>query len=229
MKRTFPAPPLSPNDVGTNMVAQKIAAPSLTNLLRTVIEFDDGVFSKIELLLQNATPLASAELELEEIASEFDLGVDDLRYFVAFVTYLYSELDGLDKRDVRSTIVEYLTEQEIEDPDGGFAEKITNLLGYRQQHEQGLKRDRLTKGFLPFLVGTSSFVDRRADFFRNDNDELTGLVNSYVTVAQLMLFTDASNEADRTFIVQLDRNATEKLIKTLQEVLEKITIVEGGA
>ena len=208
------------------MVARKISAPSLQDLLRNSIDFPEGLFHELEQLLQSERSLDPSEPKLDGLAEQFGVDANNLRYFAAFVIYLYAQLEGLKPEDIRPTIIELLSENEIDDPEGVFADRLSSILSFRQQHDSATKRDRLTKGFLPFLVGTSSFVDRRADFDRNEEKELTGIINGYVTIAQLMLFTDAMNEAERTFVVQLDRNATEQLAKTLQEIIAKMDIVE---
>lgn len=211
------------------MVARKISAPSLQDLLRTAIGFNEGIFRELEKVLKSETSLDPADPMLEGLAESFGIDVNNLRYFVAFVLYLYDQLDGVKYDDIHPTIVGLLSENEIEDESGAFADHLTSLLNFRKQHENALKRDRLTKGYLPFLVGTSSFVDRRADFERNDKKELTGNINGYVTVAQLMLLTDSTSETERSFVVQLDRNATERLAETLREIIMKMDIIERSA
>lgn len=208
------------------MVARKISAPSLQDLLRTSMTFPEGIFHELELLLQSEKSLDPSEPKLDSVAEKYSIDGNNLRYFVAFVKYLYAQLEGAKPDDVHPTIVELLSENEIEDLNGTFAQQLSKLLSFRQQHDNATKRERLTKGFLPFLVGTASFVDRRADFGRNDDKDLTGQINGFVTVAQLMLFTDSINEVERSYVVQLDRNATVQLAKTLQEIIAKMDIVE---
>ncbi len=209
------------------MVQRNIAPPSLAGLLHTVAKFDDSVFERIASELAKPTSTNLSDEQYQRLCSDSDVEEADLRLFISFISFLYSQTEGLEG-DVTSPLRDFLlgsVDDDLKSEIDRLSINISRLLNYRTSFESSEKRTRLTRGFLPFVIDSSSFVDLRTDFIRDRNGKLTGDIEKPVVIVQLMLTTDSLKEQERQTILQLDQDAVHQLQSTLNEILEKIRIL----
>jgi hypothetical protein len=210
------------------MVHRTIQPPSLPVLLNVASEFDDSVFEAIGSILASPSSVDLSDSGFSELSSTTGVSEENLRYFMSFVSFLFTQVENVDRSDVRPMLEDFLNGVSELDDISRLASKFEELLQHRSAYDQAAKQARLTRGFLPFLLEASSFVDRRNDFERNSDNKLTGATVAEISIVQLMLTTDARNEAEKHIVVQLDKAGLEILENAISEIKQKIEILESG-
>ncbi len=213
---------------GAIMASRKIAPPSLVEMLQTASEFEKNVFDSIAQVLSKPTSTNLTEEDVSKLVLETSIEENDIRYFISFVAFLYSELESASADEVRPMLESFLKEKGELDSDtaNSLAKSIHKLLMYRREYDAEAKRQRLTRGFLPFLLGVYSFVDLRSSFDRNSDNTLSGTINSDIAIVQFLMRTDSNRDQDRDILIQLDASGLELLQKAIDEAKEKIDILE---
>lgn len=209
------------------MALHNLTPPSLSRIVSTVAKFDDEVFKLVAELISGPTSTDLSEEDLSRLSRRTGVSEEDLGYFLSLISFLFVQTDGVEKQERLSAIGNFVEDvSEIDDP-GSLANKLATLIENREAYDAAVKQNRLSRGFLPYLLEASSFVDLRTDFERDSKGELTGRKNSSIPVVQLMLVTDAFDESDRHVILQLDKSSIKKLKKAIQDVEVKIEILEN--
>lgn len=213
------------------MGQRKIAPPSISGLLGEIAGFSDSAFERIAAEIQKPASTDLGDERCEILSNEIGVATPDLRMFLSFISFLYDQTEGIEGDEVREMLVSFLREsldENLESDIPRLAEKISDLLQFRETYDASMKRKRLTRGFLPFVETSASFVDVRPDFVRDDEGKLTGELNDPLIVAQLLIATDSFKDNERQMVFQLDRAAAENLQETLAEILAKIAILEAS-
>lgn len=226
-----PAPTESQNDTTgceVKMVQRNIAPPSLPALLAAMADFDDAVFDRIANELEKPSSTNLAQDQFDKLANDVDQSEINIRLLMSLLSYLYGQTSGLTTAELKEALADYLSKSVSDDvmpKVERLADKLAHLLSFRSAYEASEKKQRLSRGSLPFVLASSSFVDLRTDFCRNDEGELTGEIADPIPVIQLMIGTDSRVEHEQNLVLQLDPDALNLLRSTLDEIQEKLTIL----
>lgn len=209
-------------------MSQNILPPTLPELVLIAANFDDQIFEKIGESIKRRQSTDFKKSEIEKIVAGTSSSVDDLQYFLALLSFLYAQMDAVQENEIDEQIKELLqTKGELDaDKVERLTVKLSELLKFRDIHTAMENKLRLTRGFGPFVVGVSSFVDRRTDFNKDDDGKLTGKIDGEILVVQLGIATDSAKESERRIIVNLDEDAISLLREALDEIDEKLKILK---
>ncbi len=199
--------------------------PSLGAVISIADGFSDAAYDQIADLVQKPKSTDPKESDLQAVCAATSIDPTDLRYVLSFLSFLYQQTDGTTDEELRTEVSEFLSEYgQLTDP-SRLADKLAHLLKFKAVYHAANKLERMTKGFLPFLMDASSFVDMRSDFDRDNDGNLTGKTLGTIPIIQLQLSTDSPKAYERDFIVQLDEAGLETLETTLKDIRAKLGIL----
>lgn len=211
------------------MVQRNIAPPSLPGLLHIVAEFEDSTFDRIATEISKPTSTTLTDEQFVRLSRETNVDEDDLRLFISFVTFLYEQTEGIEAGQLEDALLQFFEDavgDDLQSKVQFLAKNISSLLSYREAFDAAEKRLRLTRGFLPFVLSSSSFVDLRPDFERGEDGKVRRVVSDPVKIVQLLIKTNSKRESESEITLQLDLPAVKQLQETLAEIVDKIEILE---
>ncbi len=205
-----------------------IPPTSLDAIISLASSLNDNAFDLLEELLSLPTSTDPSEAELQEVADRTGEKIDDLRYFLSFLSFLFSQTSDIPDSELESTVSNFLEESGTLDDTARLTQRLVSLLAFREIHSNAVKKARLVEGLLPNIVDLANFVDTRSDFARGSDGKISGTVTSSVQVVQLAIRTNSADPSQREVILQLDERAIDKIQETIDEIREKISILTNG-
>lgn len=160
----------------------------------------------------------------EALAERHQVSEDDLRYVLGTLSVLHNRLSpSQPSADEVAALAQTAVESEYRAGDEAPADlpsRLTRLLTAVERDEGREKVGRLQRGFLPNLVGISSFMDLRPVYADED-----ARISGFVPVMQIELRSDSRKAYERTMICHVDSKNLDRMIDELQRLKKKFETV----
>jgi hypothetical protein len=188
---------------------------------------------EFEIVLAETTTLAafdSSQERCEAIAKKIDRDSGVFGYIFTVLDFLYREVrrKAKDENTLKLLIDELIASFELGKDEKEnvkmLSERLLKLLSYNQNAERRDKIGRLKRGFLPNAVGFSSFVDLRPNIGADRSK-----IDEFVPLVQFRISTDSDDDEQRSWVVQLDERALDKLSQAIEDVQKKLQLLKGDA
>nr|WP_319516579.1 hypothetical protein [uncultured Cohaesibacter sp.] len=211
------------------MVTQTIVPPTLSKIISIADSFDEKVYARLAELIQLPTSTDPTDEVIESFCADTKVDEVELRYFLSFLAFLIAQTADANVSDLKTTIVPFLQENgEIsEERVDILSDNLIKLLYFREIQFAAAKKERLRRGFLPNIIGISSFVDIRSDFKNYENGELTGEIVGEIYTIQLSIKTNSITDGEKAIVVQVQDEDLDKIEKDIARIRKKIQILKS--
>jgi hypothetical protein len=201
---------------------------SLKETLEGLGSLTDPEFEQFFAETQTLAAFDSTSERSEALAKKIDKDPGFIRYLLSALDFLYREVSRRtkDEQTLRLMLAELLKSLELTEHQAHakIADHLVKLLSPNQNAERRDKVGRLTKGFLPNARGFSSFVDLRP----NLDVERTSIAE-FIPLIQFRIRTEQEDEAEESWVFQMDERALDKLSEAVKDVQSKMEIIKRAA